>query len=269
MRYTGIQPQYLPRLHYFARIMATDLFMIRDDCQFVGRHKYPDGKNGPSYQAHSPIKDSSGHYLLGIPISHENLTSIAKTHISYQESWISTHTGIIKSAYGRSLNFKSIFPEVEAIIKRKYESLTDLNTTSILWGVLRLLGEKNISTEKLNLDNVNRKLADSNNFRLKEIKLATGLKSVKNFKNMTANKKILAIMEEVGATEDYCGGTAMAAYVNESLFDKRKIKITVQDWKCQKYKQLFDDKAEFIPNLSIIDLLMNVPHDEAIKIING
>ena len=269
MRYTGIQPQYFPRLHYFARIMATDIFMIRDDAQFVRHHKYPDGKNGPSYQAHSPIKLSSGIYFQVVPISHESLTSIDETHINYKEKWTNSHINTLKTAYGRTPNFAVIFPEVKSVLEKKYETLAQLNLKTILWGVLRLLGESKVTDDKLTLDYVNNKLSQLHGFRLKEIKLATKLKVTKKFKNMTANEKILAIMKEVGATEDYCGGTAMAAYVDESQFDKHSIKITVQDWKCHTYRQIFDDKVGFLPNLSIIDLLMNVPHEEAVKIING
>ena len=269
MRYTGIQPQYFPRLHYFARILAADIFCVRDDVQFVRRHKYPDGKNGPSYQAHSPTKLPSGIYFQTVPISHGNLTSIDETHINYKENWTNSHIYTLKTAYGRAPNFAVIFPEVKSVLEKKYETLLELNLKTILWGVLRLLGESKVTDDKLTLDYVNDKLSRPHGFRLKEIKLATELKVTKKFKNMTANEKIIAIFKELGATEDYCGGTAMTAYVDKALFDRNNIKITVQDWKCQKYKQLFDDKAGFIPNLSIIDLLMNVPHEEAVKIING
>jgi len=268
-RYSGIQPQYFPRLHYFARIMATDIFMVRDDVQFVRHHKYPDGTNGFSYQAHSPIKSSMEIYYLVIPIAHEGLTPIFKTHISDREKWTSSHVQTIKSVYGKAPNFEKIFPQIKSIIEGKHESLLELNLKTILWGVLNLLGEKEIKDDMLSLDSVNQKLSQKHDFRLKEIRLATSLKSFKNFTNQTANEKILSILKELGATEDYCGGTAMSAYVDESLFEKEGIKITVQDWKCQKYPQLFEDKLGFIPNLSIIDLLMNVDHKKAVEIING
>ena len=61
----------------------------------------------------------------------------------------------------------------------------------------------------------------------------------------------------------------MAAYMDRSLFEQHGIKITVQDWKCKEYPQLYKKQQGFIPNLSIIDLLMNVSVDEAVKIIKG
>lgn len=268
-RYSGIQPQYFPRLHYFARIMNADVFAVRDDAQFVRHHKYPDGTNGFSYQAHSPIKSSMGVYNLVIPIVHEGLTPLFKTHTSDREKWVSSHVQTIKSIYGKSQNFEIVYPQIKSIIEDKHQSLLGLNLKSIMWGVLSILGEKEITKEKLNLKYVNKKLAQIHLFRLKEIKLATTLNCFKNFKSQTANEKILSIIKELKATEDYCGGTAISAYVEESLFTDNDITITVQDWKCQKYPQLFDEKLGFIPNLSIIDLLMNVDHKRVVKIING
>ena len=86
---------------------------------------------------------------------------------------------------------------------------------------------------------------------------------------MNPNEKIIALCKEVGATEDYCGGTGATAYMDEALYKKNGIKITVQDWKCQEYHQLFTKQQGFIPNLSIIDLLMNVPTEEAVRVIKG
>ncbi|MEK7165850.1 MAG: WbqC family protein, partial [Patescibacteria group bacterium] len=65
----------------------------------------------------------------------------------------------------------------------------------------------------------------------------------------------------------YCGGTAVAAYMDEELFQKNGISVTVQDWKCRDYRQNFA-RIPFLPNLSIIDLLMNVSYKEALGILN-
>ena len=49
---------------------------------------------------------------------------------------------------------------------------------------------------------------------------------------------------------------------------KNGIKITVQDWHCPPYPQQFN-KLGFIPDLSIIDLFMNVSPQNAAKILLG
>lgn len=268
MRYTGIQPQYFPRLHYFARIMSTGSFMIRDDVQFVIKHKYPDGTVDKSYQAHTPIKQSFGRFLLSVPTKHGGLRTIKNTQVSYDDDWIKKHLRTLQITHSKSPHYKKIYPQIENIISQKHKSLAKLNIATIIWGILSLLGEEKITKSKLSLAYVNNKLKKEKPFSLKEVRLASQSQAIKNLKNLSANEKIIALCREIGANEDYCGGTGVAAYVDHDLFKKNQIKITVQDWKCQTYPQLFE-KAEFIPNLSIIDLLMNVGTDQARKIIKG
>lgn len=268
MRYSGIQPQYFPRLHYFARVLNTDIFMVRDEVQFVIKHKYPDDHTDKSYQAHTPIKHSFGRILLVVPTKHSGLPAIMETEIAYQNKWNQDHLRALQLAYSKSLNFKKLYGEVESLLSKKYENLADLNLSSIYWGILHLLGEDFLESNKLSLDFVNKKLKSQKKFKLREIKLASQTKAFKNFKNLGPNEKILSLCQEVGATEDYCGGVGVAAYVDHKIFEENGIKITVQDWKCKEYRQLFE-KHGFIPNLSIIDLLMNVSLDEAQDIITG
>lgn len=266
MRYSGIQPQYFPRLHYFARILNADIFTLRDDCQFVSKHKYPDGNVGKSYQAHSPIKQPSGVFLLNVPIAHQGHKPIFETKISYINSeWPQNHLKTIKSNYMKAPYFFQIYSDLELILSKKYSNLSDLHITTILWGILKLLGQK-LTKINLNIEFIEEKLNKTTLFRLKKIKKASQV--LHSAANMGVNEKIIALCKKTGADEDYCGGTGNQAYMNHKMFKRYGIKITVQNWQCQKYPQLFP-KQNFLPNLSIIDLLMNVPQKQAIGIING
>lgn len=269
MRYTGIQPHYFPRLHYFARILSTDIFVIRDDVQFVRKHKYPDGKTGKSYQAHTPIKHVQGVHLLMTPIQHNGQKPINKTEVQYGLEWIDNHLKTIEIFYRKSPNFSRIFAEIQVILNKKYKTLAALNTATILWGFLRLIGFKKVSVDELTFDFVLARLEKQNIFRLKSIQKASESKALRELKNANPNEKIIALIKEVGADEDYCGGTGVAAYMDKKLFEQHGIKITVQDWKCREYPQLFTKQQGFIPNLSIIDLFMNAAHQQAISIIKG
>ena len=267
-RYSGIQPQYFPRLHYFARILQADIFVIRDDAQFVRKHKYPDGRTGKSYQAHTPIKQVSNVYLLMVPTSHSGISSLAKTSISYNENWIETHLKTLQIVYGKALNFQKLYPEIEELLNMKYKYIAQLNIATTLWGILHLLGTSKVTPRMLTIDFVKDKLENQKTFRLKDIKKASQSKALTH-NNLTANEKIIALCKEMGANEDYCGGTGVKAYIDKKLFENNGVKITVQDWKCKEYPQLFRKQQGFIPNLSIIDLLMNVPPNKAAKIITG
>ncbi len=267
MRYSGIQPQYFPRLHYFARILNADVFVIRDDAQFVSKHKYPDGRVDKSYQAHTPIKQSFGVHLLAIPIKHEGLLPLYKTKIAYGDGWAESHLKTLRIVYGKADNFNILYPEIEAVLTSNYPYLADLNDATIFWGLLHLLGEKKVKPESLKATNVMKYLGKEKQFRLKKIQKAS--ETPIQFEKLSANEKIVSLIKEVGANEDYCGGTGAAAYMDEDIFKKNGIKITVQDWKCAEYPQLFTKQVGFIPNLSIIDLLMNTDLKEARSIILG
>lgn len=268
MRYTGIQPQYFPRLHYFARILQADVFVIRDDVQFVRKHKYPDGKIGKSYQAHTPIKHAIGTHFIMVPTKHDGLHPIASTPISYGFNWTENHIKTLQLIYAKSLNFSHLFPEITEILYTHYTYLAQLNVATILWGILHLLGKQQVTKDHLSIPYVVSKLKKQNVFRLHDIQLASQMEASTN-NNVAKTEKIIALCRKVGANEDYCGETAVKAYMNQEIFKKHGIKITVQDWTCREYPQLFTKQQGFIPNLSIIDLLMNVPLDQAVTIIRG
>ena len=270
MRYSGIQPQYFPRIHYFARILQSDFFMIRDDCQFVRNHKYPDGKRKPSYQAHTPIKQLEGVRLLAVSVKHRDVFApISKTDFILNGNWVKDHLNILKANYYKSPHFATLFPEIERILAEKFESLSELNIATVNWGLLHFLDIPFKHINQCSLDYINSVLSKQNIFRLRNIQLASQTKSVKNFTGMSANEKIVALCKEIGVTEDYCGGTAMSAYLDEDIFAKNGILVTVQDWKCTVYPQQFAKQVGFIPNLSLIDLFMNVSREQALDIIIG
>lgn len=272
MRYSGIQPQYFPRLHYFARILNVDVFVSRDDCQFLRKHKYPDGKTGKSYQAHTPIKTPNGEFLMNFPTVHDGFSPIYKTNIPYDSSWTEDHLKTIKINYARSMNFKDVYSDLEIILSSKLETVGILNMATISWGIFYLLGKKLKKIENLGISNINDLLENQSQFRLKKIHKAmetNATKNIEKFESLSPNEKIVALIKEMGAVEDYCGGTSIAAYIDHSLFEKNGIKINVQDWKCKEYPQQFNKQAGFIPNLSIIDLLMNTSKKDAIEILIG
>ena len=266
MRYTGIQPQYLPRLHYFARIFNSDIFMVRDDAQFLRKHKYPGDRVDKSYQAHTPIKQAHGIQLLSIPTVHAGFLPICQTQISYNNNWTADHLKAIQLAYSKAPNFLIYFEQIQYLLTKKYSDIAELNLATIYWGIVSVLNISKFAESILNIDNLNSILQKQKIFRLKQIKRASQSVALKKDKNLTANEKIIAACKELKVNEDYCGGTGVTAYVDKEYFQKNGIKITVQDWYCRTYPQLFP-KVNFIKDLSIIDLLMNVSPREAARIL--
>jgi hypothetical protein len=64
----------------------------------------------------------------------------------------------------------------------------------------------------------------------------------------------------------YIFGSQGEGYADKAAFERAGIKLYFQQYKCSKYNQLW---GEFIPRLSIIDLLFNVGAEQAREIIQS
>lgn len=243
--------------------------MVRDEVQYVRNHRYPDGSKGWSYQAHTPIKSPQGLHYLAVQVSKkQGLPEIRKTRMNSNRDWYKKHQKTVRHFYSQAKRFREVFPELEMIFGKDYDNLAELNLATIYWGMLHLL-EEEVTINSLNLDFVNEVIDRQSEFRLKKIYLGSESKYYKAGKKLGPGEKIVSLCKQMGADEDYCGGTAVAAYMDEELFERNKIKVVVQDWKCPEYEQLFVRRAGFVANLSLIDLVMNVDLAEARKIIKG
>lgn len=273
VRLCGYQPQYFPRLHYFARILDADIFKIADSVQFVQRHIYtaPDGsrgQRGPSYQAHTLIKTASGIHELGVPVFHQGPAPIHQTGMDYHDDWNHTHAKTIGFSYARSRNAASLLPQLTEILDQQYKTLAELTTSTILWGLAWVLGQGELRPQTMTLETINQLLSEPHPFRLKKIIVASRASIPSSDAYPDATDWIIDWCRAVGANEYYHGGTAATAYLDFSRFERANIRTVHQNWVCTPYTQLFSSVG-FLPNLSIIDLLANEEHPRVVQILKG
>lgn len=269
MRLSDIQPQFFPRLHYFARMLASDIFVLRDDVQFVRNHKYPDGKRGVSYQAHTPIKTPEGIHLLPVSIKKGGLLAINETQVSYDQPWTQKQINILKNHYGKSSNAEQVISEIELLLGQQFFTVGELNIATICWGLSRLLGLEQATDECFTLDYVNNLLKERDSCSLQRIVLGSEYIDKESDQSSTASERIVALCKEFEADEYLGGGTALEAYVETELFENNGIKLSIQEWNCPTYPQQHDEKIGFIANLSVIDMLMNVTTESTIPFLMG
>lgn len=266
MRLVSYQPQYFPRLYYFARILAADVFAVGDYLQFVRKHAYekPDGSRpiGPSYQAHTPIKTAGGEMLIDVPTRHAGLQSIHETQLAFATPKERLRNfRLLEAHYRKAPRFRSLQPELQAFFERPHITLAELNIDSIFFSLALLLDLPGNSLR----EEILHALAASQ-YRLRTIALfsETGIPPSNKEDGRDANQWLVDACRHFGATEYYYGGTAASAYMDMRAFTDAGITLVQQDWKCPHYEQLHGD---FIPNLSILDLLMNVEPAEARDIV--
>lgn len=256
MRLSDIQPQYFPRIHYFARMLESDEFVLRDDVQFVRNHQYPGGERGVSFQAHTPIKGPEGRLLLGVSVRKGSGQAINRTAVCYQQKWRSKHINMIKQHYRAAPNFKALMPGLEALLQHQYPTLADLNIATICWSLGHLLGFTPGEPGELGVEQANRWLAQTGRERRLQ-RISLGSERLASSESSDASQRIVELCQAVGATEYLAGGTAVDAYLDRQPFEDGRVEIAVQDWQCPPYPQLHAKRGGHVANLSILDLLFN------------
>jgi hypothetical protein len=257
------QPQYLPRLHYMNRALDADVFIVLDSAQFTRKlkHHAPDGGAAtvhPSYQAHSPIRLSDGPHLLTVPVRHGgSRMSIAQAQVADPSQWVATHLRSLHSGYANAAQYPVLAPALAELLEGSHPSLAHVNLRTLLWALATLL-ELDVPVRELTLDAVNAGLAAQRHARLRRVVLASDMAVERPEGHQQGNAWIAALCREVGATEYLCGGTAAGNYMDKEFFVSRGIEPVLQSWHCGAYPQQFTDRQPFTPNLSIVDLLLNV-----------
>lgn len=135
------------------------------------------------------ILTTNGIQHLSVPLASGKNTQqlITDVKIAYDENWIKNHLYTIRSSYGKSPYFEYYFPDIEAILSKKYTFLFDLDIDTF-----------NYILDKLELNPI------------------------------------------IGFTE---------------YFDKNYKKSSAVVTKDIKYPQVWEEKFNFTPNLSVLDLL--------------
>jgi WbqC-like protein family len=213
------QPNYIPWIGYFYKIYRADVFVYLDAVQ------YP---RGQSFGARNQIMTAGGKLMLTIPVSTKGN---AEGKVTYNDvrfvdnTWRSKHLRTIEANYKKAPYFQEVFPLFHAPLASDL-SFTDLNI-SIIEGVCDYL---TITTPRK---------------RLSELR--------ENFGQKT--DLIVDIADSVGADSYLCGDGGGLEYTNEETLTSKGISLEFTRFKHPVYKQLWT--SEFVPYLSIIDLLFN------------
>ena len=210
------QPNYIPWLGFFHKLLLSDTYVVFDDVQF------PRGKD---YANRNQIKTNNGKmWLTASVLGKGDLKPWNQIEIN-NNGWKEKHLKNIESFYKKTPYFKSYFLFMKRIYETNHTLLIDFNLDLIIF----FLGC---------LDKVPNIILSS------EIKTP-----------LTGLDKIMYILKNQQATEYISGdGEGSKRYINEQLFKDNNIKLTWQNYKHPVYKQQF---GEFIPYMSILDLLFN------------
>ena len=216
------QPEYLPWLGFFKKMMNVELFVFLDDVQFR--------KKG--WQNRNRIRINDGTTLLSIPVHTHSYPKINEVTIDNEKNWSMRHKKSILYNYARAPYFGEIKDFIESIFEKKFQYLVDLNTEIIKF----IMNELEIKS----------KIVFSSELEISK----------------KGSDRVLDICKAVDA-DHYITGTFWAeSNLRVEEFKKSNIDVEFQKFQHPIYKQIH---GEFIPEMSIIDLLFNEGRKEAKK----
>jgi hypothetical protein len=169
------------------------------------------------------IKATGGKLLLSVPIHNNRDEKLNEAKIVNSINWQKKHKVSIENNYSKAPYFKQYWLQIEKILQKNWDRLIELNFALIDFFNLSLdIKTKTIKSSELKIHN-------------------------------TGSQRLLNICKKLNA-EIYLSGELGKNYLDNDLFKNEGIKVVYEKFEPPKYNQIYGD---FIPNLSVIDLLFN------------
>lgn len=210
-----MQPYFLPYIGYWQLMNAVDMYVVYDDVNYITGGWINRNRilvNGQPKYITIPIVDASQNRLIN------------ETKIDINSKLLGKNLKMIELAYKKAPFFNDVYPLIEEILNCKKEDIVSfiMNSFKIICGYLDIRTELMLSS------------------------------SIQKDRSLCGQDKILAICEQLGASQYYnaIGGQALYSYSN---FNKKNMELNFVRTKDIYYRQF---KNEFQGSLSIIDVLM-------------
>jgi hypothetical protein len=215
---------------YLPNIGFFQKLMFCDEFVYLDDTKY----GSERWDNRNKIRSDKDFMFLTIPIVRKTKNMLNEILIANNENWQKKHLRSLSLHYSKAPYFDDYWFELKSILEKKWEKIIELNIELIDWIKLKLRIEtKTVLSSKLEI-------------------------------NETGNKKLLEICKKLNATR-YLSGKMGKNYLDESIFVSNNIQVIYDNFDHPKYNQVH---GNFLPNMSIIDLLFN-EGEKSIKIINN
>ncbi|MET4075371.1 WbqC family protein [Hymenobacter sp. UYCo722] len=213
-----MQPYLFPYLGYFQLLMAADRFIVYDDVQFI--------KGG--WINRNRLLANSQPLLFTVPLDapspNRNISDIA---LSPNPHWRPKLLQTVAQSYRRAAQFEQVFPLLERVLTHpKAQTIADLVRLSLREVVAYLGLAVEIVPTSTHYGN----------------------------QHLRAQDRVLDICSIEEAT-DYVNAQGGRALYDQETFAANGLQLHFLQPELRPYKQL--GKGEFVPGLSMIDVLMN------------
>jgi len=115
------QPDFLPYLGFFHRLLSADLYIVFDNVQFLRR----------GWHHRDKIKTINGEKWLTVGI--KKAPQNTKIHDIYlaKDNWKTKHLEMIKNSYKKAAYYQEIYPYIQELYSKEFDKMVDFNMASI------------------------------------------------------------------------------------------------------------------------------------------
>lgn len=213
------QPHFFPWLGYFDKMAKADLFLINDIAQLERQ----------SPMVRNKILDRTGcEHFINVIIDKTDYLKKENREI-FLRNWEDSKKSIIgkiRDCYRRTEYFEEIWPLFSNVLDKDYEKLIELQMSTIKFGRECLA----IETPML-------------------------FQSEMCFESGSTTSERLANKLKAVEAKYYLSGNGAKQYMQDNDFTSRGIEVIYQNFSYPVYPQVYG--GEFVPNLSVIDLVFN------------
>jgi hypothetical protein len=221
------QPNFLPWIGYFQKILTSDVHIILDDVHIP--------KTGSSWSNRVQICNGGKPQWLTVALRKEHGKQYTVQQMEAVDEWQSRIKNVLFSAYRKSVNFDFVYSFVEDLLNRHGDSLFEFN----------LHFTREVMKQLMVTPPVMKMASD--------IRVTT-----------TGTDRLRDLIESVRGTRYLCGHGS-TGYLDPAVLRASRIEIDYVEPVLHPYPQV--GAQQFIEGLSIIDALFNCPIDEVRKIL--
>jgi hypothetical protein len=220
VRVSIMQPTYLPWCGYFDYIQYSDTLVFLDDVSLAQQR--------PNWQKENRILYNGEIRWLRAPVARVNGNDTLIKDAEYKENveWRKAHLALLEEAYAKAPYFEEVYALMQAALSSTAALLADVNIEII------------------------RRVGDYLGFKC-DYARAAALKAGDSKKD----HRLVEICRKLGATE-YYSPQGSAEYIAPENFSAAGIVLCYQNLQHPVYKQ-YNNKGEFVPYLSVLDMLFN------------
>jgi hypothetical protein len=208
------QPDFVPYLGFFHRLLHADLYVILDHVQFVGSSR--------SWHRRDKIKTAKGEAWISVPVQHAARGAAINTvRLSEHHPWRTDHLNLIRHNYAKARFFSEVFPHIEKLYAYPGARMMEFNLASI-----HLLME------------------------LFDIKIAEIVASRLEPEGRS-NDLIVDILKKSGAT-DYLSGIGARDYFRPEPFERVGVRVIWQNFLHPVYPQLHGPFTPYLSSIDLL-----------------